>query len=119
MYFYTVGNMLGVDRIHKWATLLGLGVKTGIDLPNEVAGPRAVHRVEEAAHERRSGTPGETISVSIGQGQVSVTPISLAVDDGDAGQRRHPRRAAPGQGGRRRQGLEAGANAAAAVEGRR
>ena len=38
VYFYTVGNMLGVDRIHKWATLLGLGVKSGIDLPNELQG---------------------------------------------------------------------------------
>ena len=38
MYFYTVGNMAGIDRIHKWATLLGLGVKSGIDLPNEVEG---------------------------------------------------------------------------------
>ena len=38
VFFYTVGNMVGVDRIHKWATLLGLGEKTGIDLPNEVSG---------------------------------------------------------------------------------
>ena len=38
VYFYTVGNMTGIDRIHKWATLLGLGVKSGIDLPNEVQG---------------------------------------------------------------------------------
>ena len=38
MYFYTVGNMLGVDRIHKWSTLFGLGVKSNIDLPNEVTG---------------------------------------------------------------------------------
>src|SRR4051812_18167766 len=38
VFFYTVGNMLGVDRINKWSTLLGLGVKSGIDLPNEVTG---------------------------------------------------------------------------------
>ena len=38
VYFYTVGNMVGIDRIHKWATLLGLGEKTGIDLPNEIQG---------------------------------------------------------------------------------
>ena len=38
VYFYTVGNMLGVDRIHKWATLLGLGDGVGIDLPNELKG---------------------------------------------------------------------------------
>jgi penicillin-binding protein 2 len=37
-YFYTVGNMVGVDRIHKWATLLGLGEKSGVDLPHEVQG---------------------------------------------------------------------------------
>ena len=38
VFFYTVGNMVGVDRINKWATLLGLGVRSGIDLPNEVTG---------------------------------------------------------------------------------
>ena len=38
VYFYTVGNMTGIDRIHKWATRLGLGEKSGIDLPNEVQG---------------------------------------------------------------------------------
>ena len=35
VYFYTLGNMLGVDKIHKWAEKLGLAGKTGIDLPNE------------------------------------------------------------------------------------
>src|SRR4029079_12565309 len=38
VYFYTLGNMLGVDRIAKWANRLGLGVKSGIDLPNEIEG---------------------------------------------------------------------------------
>ena len=38
VYFYTVGNMLGVDRINKWATLFGLGVRSNIDLPNELVG---------------------------------------------------------------------------------
>ncbi|PYR29344.1 MAG: hypothetical protein DMF92_12180 [Acidobacteria bacterium] len=38
VYFYTVANMVGVDKINKWATALGLGVKSGIDLPNEVQG---------------------------------------------------------------------------------
>jgi penicillin-binding protein 2 len=78
VYFYTVGNMLGVDRIHKWATRLGLGVRTGIDLPNEVQG--LVPSTEWKRRERgERWYAGETISVSIGQGQVSVTPISLAV----------------------------------------
>jgi penicillin-binding protein 2 len=78
VYFYTVGNMLGVDRIHKWATLFGLGVKSNIELPNEVTGlVPSTEWKREKMHEKWYA--GETISVAIGQGQVSVTPISLAV----------------------------------------
>jgi penicillin-binding protein 2 len=77
VYFYTIGNMLGVDRIHKWSTLLGLGERTGIDLPNEVKGLVPSTAWKKTTSEPK-WYPGETISVSIGQGQVSVTPISLA-----------------------------------------
>jgi penicillin-binding protein 2 len=78
VYFYTLGNMLGVDRIHKWATRLGLGVKSGIDLPNEVEG--LVPSTEwKRKHRGEKWYAGETISVAIGQGQVSVTPLSQAV----------------------------------------
>jgi len=68
VYFYTVGNMVGIDKIHKWATLLGLGEKTGIDLPNEIQGlvPSPEWK-RERFHEKWYA--GETISVSIGQGQ--------------------------------------------------
>jgi penicillin-binding protein 2 len=77
-YFYTLGNMLGVDRIHKWAVNLGLHGKSGIDLPNEQDSlvPSSEWK------KQRTGErwyPGETISVAIGQGQNAVTPISLAV----------------------------------------
>jgi penicillin-binding protein 2 len=78
VYFYTVGNMLGIDKLHKWATALGLGVESGIDLPHEIEGIMPSTEWKKA----RTGEKwyaGETISVSIGQGQVSVTPISLAV----------------------------------------
>ena len=78
VYFYTLGKMLEVDRIHKWASLLGLGERSGIDLPGELKG-----LVPSTEWKRRALSakwyPGETISVSIGQGQVNVTPISLAV----------------------------------------
>ncbi len=78
VFFYTVGNMVGVDRINKWATLLGLGVKSGIDLPNEVQGlVPSTQWKREKLHEKWYA--GETISVAIGQGQVSVTPVSMAV----------------------------------------
>jgi penicillin-binding protein 2 len=79
VFFYTVGNMLGVDRINKWATLFGLGVKSGIDLPNEVQGlvPSTAWKAQYT--KEKKWYAGETISVAIGQGQVSVTPVSLAV----------------------------------------
>jgi penicillin-binding protein 2 len=77
VYFYTLGNMLGVDRIYKWAEKLGLAGKTGIDLPNEQESlvPNTEWKL------KRTGErwyPGETISVAIGQGQVTVTPAGLA-----------------------------------------
>ncbi len=78
VYFYTVGNMLGVDRIHKWATLFGLGVKSNIDLPNELTG-LVPSTAWKATTREKKWYAGETISVAIGQGQVSVTPVSLAV----------------------------------------
>jgi penicillin-binding protein 2 len=78
VYFYTLGNMLGIDRIHQYAVRLGLAGKSGIDLPNEVES-----LVPSTAWKRqRTGErwyAGETISVAIGQAQVSVTPMSLAV----------------------------------------
>jgi penicillin-binding protein 2 len=78
VYFYTVGNMLGIDRINKWATLLGLGVKSNIDLPNELVG-LVPSTAWKATQKESKWYAGETISVSIGQGQVAVTPVSMAV----------------------------------------
>ena len=78
VYFYTVANMLGVDKINKWATLLGLGVKSEIDLPNEAQGlVPSTEWKRDKMHEKWYA--GETISVGIGQGAVAVTPVSMAV----------------------------------------
>jgi penicillin-binding protein 2 len=78
VYFYTIGNMTGIDAIHKWSTLLGLGEKSGIDLPNEVQG--LVPSPEwKQQYRKEKWYAGETVSVSIGQGSVSVTPVSMAV----------------------------------------
>jgi penicillin-binding protein 2 len=78
VYFYTVANMLDIDKINKWATALGLGVLTGIDLPNEAKGlvPSREWKMQRM-HEKWYA--GETVSVAIGQGAVAVTPASLAV----------------------------------------
>jgi len=77
-FFYTVGNQLGVDKIHAWSEKLGLATKSGVDLPNEIESIVP----STAWKKQRTGErwyPGETISVAIGQGQVSVTPMSMAV----------------------------------------
>jgi penicillin-binding protein 2 len=78
VYFYTVANMIDIDKINKWATALGLGVISGIDLPNENQGlvPSRQWKLEKQ-HEKWYA--GETVSVGIGQGAVSVTPVSMAV----------------------------------------
>lgn len=77
-YFYRLGQRLGIDAIHEWATALGLGRLTGIDLPHEARGLIPSREWKRAAHGER-WYAGETISVAIGQGQVAVTPLSMAV----------------------------------------
>ena len=77
VYFYTLGKMLGIEKLDYFANRLGLGERTGIDLPAEGSGlmpsPGWVQRAF-----KRKWWAGETISVAIGQGAVSVTPLQLA-----------------------------------------
>ena len=77
VFFYNVGEKLGVDRIAAWAHALGFGRKTGIGLDNEKQGiiPSSEWK-RRRYHER--WYPAETLSVAIGQGYVSVTPLQLA-----------------------------------------
>ncbi len=76
-YYYTLAERLGITKIAKWAHALGIGRKTGIDLPNEASG---IMPSEEWAMKNyhRKWYAGETISVGIGQGAVALTPIQLA-----------------------------------------
>jgi penicillin-binding protein 2 len=78
VFFYNAGNLLGVDKIHEWSDKLGLASKSGVDLPNEVESiiPSSAWKLQRTGER---WYPGETISVSIGQGAVSVTPMSMAV----------------------------------------
>jgi penicillin-binding protein 2 len=77
VFFYNVGMRMGIDRISKYAKMLGLGAKTGIDLPSEETGlVPSEEWVQRVFH--RKWYPGETISVSIGQGAVTATPLQLA-----------------------------------------
>jgi penicillin-binding protein 2 len=93
VYFYQVGEALGVDRLAKYATACGLGSLTGIGLGQESKGlvPTSAWKLE------RTGEPwqgGETLSVAIGQGFNLVTPLqmaALAAAVGNGGVRYRPR----------------------------
>jgi penicillin-binding protein 2 len=76
-FFYTLAQKLGIDTIAKYATNFGLGQKTGIDLPNEMAGVMPSTQWEMRNFHQRY-YPGNTISVGIGQGETQVTPLQLA-----------------------------------------
>ena len=76
VFFYTLADRLGIERIAKYATMLGLGQKTGIDLPNEVSGVMPSEEWKIRNFKQR-WFAGETISVGIGQGAVTVTPVQL------------------------------------------
>jgi penicillin-binding protein 2 len=76
VFFYTLAEKLGIDRIAKYATAFGLGQKTGIDLPNEVTGvmPSEEWKIRNF---KQKWFAGETISVGIGQGAIAITPVQL------------------------------------------
>ena len=77
VFFYNVGMRMGIGTISKYAKMLGLGAKSGIDLPSEEPGlVPSEEWVERVYHHK--WYPGSTISVSIGQGSVMVTPLQVA-----------------------------------------
>ncbi len=77
VFFYQLGARLEIERLAAYARKFGLGSVTGVDLPNEAPGlipdPTWKERFFKAPW-----YPGETISVSIGQGQVLATPLQMA-----------------------------------------
>ena len=77
IFFYNLGIRLGIDRISYYSTKFGLGRKTGIDLPSEEPGLMPSEDwVQRVFH--RKWYPGETVSVAVGQGAVTTTPLQLA-----------------------------------------
>jgi len=78
IYFYKLGQRLGIEKIAKWAKELGLGRKTGIPLPGEKPGLVPTSKWKLKTY----GIPwqiGDTLAVSIGQGYLLVSPIQMAV----------------------------------------
>ncbi len=77
IFFYNVGLRLGIDKMSYYATQFGLGRRTGIDLPGEEPGlmPSAEWKMRT---QHQPWYPGENLSVGVGQGAITTTPIQLA-----------------------------------------
>ncbi len=80
-YYYNLANDLGIDAIHDFMKPFGFGQLTGIDLDNEKRGVLPSQEWKKKTFKRpelQKWYAGETISVGIGQGYNSFTPIQLA-----------------------------------------
>jgi penicillin-binding protein 2 len=77
VFFYTLAEKLGIGKIAKYATELGIGQKTGIDLPQEVSGVMPSEEWKARVFKQK-WFAGETISVGIGQGAIATNPVQLA-----------------------------------------
>ncbi|WP_371369872.1 penicillin-binding protein 2 [Sporomusa rhizae] len=82
VYFYEMGNRVGIDNLEKYARLYGLGAATGINLPGEAKGLVANRRYKEEMYEDRWYL-SETFDAAIGQGFQLVTPLQMAMVMGE------------------------------------
>ena len=76
-FYYTLAAKLGIDTIARYGSSVGIGEKTGIDLPDEQAGIMP-SRLWKLKTQHQPWYPGEVVSVGIGQGAVEATPLQLA-----------------------------------------
>lgn len=81
VFFYNLGKNLGVERMEEYSLQFGLGRKTGIDLPNEESGTVPSPEWKEKLF-RQKWYAGETISLAVGQGALTTTPLQLAYSIG-------------------------------------
>ncbi len=88
VYFYNLGSRLGIDAIDRYAKHLGLGALTGIDIGQENPGLVPTPEWKEQVYKDR-WYPSETISVSIGQGPLLITPLQMAMVQGFIGTNGH------------------------------
>lgn len=77
VYYYELGQALGIRRMHDYLTLFGMGIKTGIDLPAESSGilPSPEWKMKRYS---KSWFMGDTVNASIGQGYMLTTPLQMA-----------------------------------------
>jgi penicillin-binding protein 2 len=77
VFYYLLGKKVGIDAISKYAKMFGIGELTGIDIPGESRGTPPSVEWKQRIH-KEPWYPGDTISVSIGQGLLAVTPLQMA-----------------------------------------
>lgn len=81
-YFYDVSYRMGIDTLSRYASLFGLGTRTGIELPGEVSGTLAsreyIQKLNEKDGGKRQWMIADTLSTGIGQSYNSFTPIQMA-----------------------------------------
>src|SRR6201996_1078799 len=81
VYFYKLAEKMGIDRMHEFMSAFGYGELTGIDIPGEKAGLYASPEWKKKVFKRKADQvwfPGETVSMGIGQGPITVTPLQQA-----------------------------------------
>jgi penicillin-binding protein 2 len=81
VYFYRLADKMGIDRMHEFMSAFGYGELTGIDIPGEKPGLYASPEWKRRVFKRKPEQvwfPGETISMGIGQGPITVTPLQQA-----------------------------------------
>ncbi len=78
IYFYDLAFRMGVDRMHEFGVHFGLGEKTNLDIPSERSGLWP-SRAWKKAVRGLDWYPGNSLNMSIGQGDVLATPLQLAV----------------------------------------
>lgn len=76
-YFYDLAHKLGIDRMHDYLTMFGIGQKVSLDMFEESAGLMPSKEWKRATR-RQAWFPGETVILGIGQGYMQVTPLQLA-----------------------------------------
>ena len=79
VYFYEMGNRLGIDRLEKYGRMFGLGSRTGIDLPYEADGLVANKAYKKKWFEDGDWYLSETFDAAIGQGFNLVTPLQACM----------------------------------------
>lgn len=78
VYFYQLGLKVGLERWSKCATACGLGAPLGLDLANEAGGLIPTRAFYDQRYGRKKWSTGVLLNLSIGQGEILVTPLQMA-----------------------------------------